>query len=462
MRARLSAVALAAGPTSALLLARCSIVSGTSMNCGMRVAGAMTFTRKLLCTAISAAARLPVATLVCVLVVPSGVGAHGSAAAVTRVVGADADGLRFLALTEGHAARDDSGWRYVCPALYGQDVPGDGLSPDGVQLWLPGVGGLYQIDHAGRVTSQGHPELDADTVVGVAVVAGSLYLHRFTPTGAQVVHLRDGEPEPVWSDERVWHAMVAHGQGLALARADGTSLTVLLLDPDGSVAGTSTHALGDDNPSLRLRSAGGALYVLTTAGSTNALHRVGDAELVTVMDAEVAIMGPVQAGGALIAASGNALVRLDDDTPTPLDTPQPVSCLTSYGGAAYACALHELYALDADGLGARLVTLADLQPPNDPSTECADQWTLFQADLVRTVPGFDGDLAADGVVDGDDDGGGSGGGCRIHRGQRHQSIPALAVLCALLACICRRRPARRGGRCTPGPGGAVARPRPEA
>lgn len=375
--------------------------------------------------------------------------AHGPPASVTGIAARDDAGLRVVTLSEGLGIHLPSGWTWICPAAFGQELMPPAHSLDGKRTFVVGESDLFVLESDGRVVAQSRPDLSRQSVLELAPLGDRLFALRFNGDASDVVALDAPDAGAIWHDAASYQSITPDGDSLWIARTDGATGHAVRLAVDGSVLEDFTFPVNAGDRIARVHRGGGAVYVNTvTSAAGGSLVRVdpeGGAPTVVLSSAQ-SISGPVSTGSSLWAVSDATLHAITEDAATPLSTDYPVSCVAGEGDAAVLCAATQLRALDPSGPQGKIFDLAALVGP-EPFADaglCSAEWEVFRWDLSRagvTVP----DVAPD-AGSGVTPSAGSSSGCA------YAAMPPPAVPWAPMAfagLLVARRLRRRRGSCLP-------------
>lgn len=349
--------------------------------------------------------------------------AHGGPPAIENVLASDGAGPWLAELSEGFAFRGDDGWSFVCPALFGADMPPFSTTIDGA-VWVSGSTDLYTLGADGSLIALDKPELAAPHVLALGALEGALVALRPVPPpdptmrpGTELIRLQGDEEETLFEDPSVfWNVMAVQparsgrGDGMVwLARIDGEGFEVLGLDPMGNELQRAATPWTSSPLSIRLSTAGDEVFahVYDNLGFSlmHVASRTGEvAESTEVARGQRPARGPVELDAELVFAQDEQLLVYRDGVAEPSDSPlgtDTLTCLTR----EHACTASRLYTIDsieqAGGFEPddALLDLEDLAEPAlrpddvDLSQYCTAQWLVFQGDLART-----GIIAGDGGV----------------------------------------------------------------
>lgn len=322
--------------------------------------------------------------------------AHGSPPAVHGPVAVQ-DGAPWLVrLNEGHAIADGTGFRFLCPAAFGRELPPLAIQ-DAERVFVVGATDLHLLEPDGTVRDTAQAELSDGSVVALARLADRAYALRFLPDGSEVVQLDRANSVPLWKDTLGWVSMVAHGEDLIVARVEADRLSWQRVGLDGPADPLGTATLPALQPVVYLRSAGGLLFASVVADRYS-LWRLDAAGATQLFESEAPIEGPVALGsGELRIASRGEPLRLVGDTAEPVAADFGPTCLESLQGRAFGCASEVLWDLQSER---EVFTLEGLAPPwsHEPdASRCEAQWLRYRADLINRglMPRDSSDAGAD-------------------------------------------------------------------
>jgi hypothetical protein len=348
--------------------------------------------------------------------------AHGPPPAVVGVGAADAAGPNLLPLTEGLAARDGEGWRFVCPARWGSSPESPYVIQGASGAWVPGLDDLYQLDAGGRATAAGFPELAASEILDYALDdAGAVVLRRPEAGGSEVWAL--DPPRRIAALALPYDSIAVGGDEVVLAYVEAGAFGVTRVGrSDGVVRADDVVDPGPVTWTPAVRVAGGVTYIIERGPGTTVLDRLDGTTLVPLLSSIVDMHGPVWTADGALAALDGRLTWIDGDTLTPTGEGAVISCLGARDGVAWACADTALVEVRGGVLsGAPLAPIAALSPEGfvdvapEACGDCLAEWVRIAADLGEDDP-LDG-LAACPAPQGDTGAGDSGSekrcGCAI-------------------------------------------------
>jgi hypothetical protein len=387
-------------------------------------------------------ARLTLSICAALSSVASQAAAHGPPAAVTGIAARDDAGPRVVSLTEGFGIRLQSGWRWICPAEFGEELSPPATSADGGTTFVVGQDDLFALDADGGISPQHRPDLSRRSVVSCAALGGRIFALRLVDAGASDIVAFDGA-DAVWHDQLPYASMTPDNDTLWVARIDGAVGYATHLATDGTVIETRTFTVDPGDQVVQVRRVAGVLYatvVTAAAGGKLLLLGEGDGGTQLVLASGAPVGGPVPAGaGSAWAVADGTLQSIAGGTAIPRAIADPVSCVGSFDGAAFLCSQTRLLALDASGAGNELFSLSSLRgrrPPDeltDPVT-CGYQWVIFRGDLTRAGVTIPLDAGADASSTR-----GVSGGCTISRVAGGEPLALMPAVAVFLAMLCRGR-----------------------
>ena len=392
--------------------------------------------------------------------------AHGEPPEVLSLVERDGDGARIVRLNEGLALRTAQGFRYLCPALWGEDAvaPAHALPDGGVVI---GTGsGLWRIAEDGSV--EPHPDpAAAGRVIALAASGNELFALRYRGDAYQVLQVHEDRVQVLFGSVSAFDDLAADGEALQLVGLAGGRLHELRLSFAGDVLSENEAGAPPGAVAALARLAGGTGYALVLTSALSAeLGRIADGSWRVLASGRL-LGGPVEtAEGARFVAVDGELARLDGDSLAPFGDAARVTCLRRHFEFPYACSDYGLRALSPDGLGASLFELEDLGPPElaripaEQRQSCELQWQRYAVDLraigitPRAVGGSPDGGASDAGAAGDaappPRAGGAGqgtsdGGCSIAAagGAAGPFGPALVLAAAAVLAFAGSRRQRR-------------------
>jgi hypothetical protein len=310
--------------------------------------------------------------------------AHGSPPAVQGPVAMQEGAPWLVRLNEGHAIADGAGFRFVCPAAFGRELPPLAIQ-DAEQVYVVGAEDLYVLQPSGVVRDTAQAELSAASVVALARLADHAYALRlrFLPESSELVRLDPTDSVVIWRDTRSWVSMVAHGDGLIVARVEADRLSWQRVGVDGTAQPLGTAVLPALQPVVHLRSAGGLLFAFVIA-ERYSLWRLEAAGASQLFESEAPIEGPVALGsGELRIASHGEARRLTGDTTEPTAAELELTCLESLQGQPFGCASEVLWDLQSEREAFSLERLAPPLPHGPNAARCEAQWLRYRPDLIN-------------------------------------------------------------------------------
>ncbi len=302
------------------------------------------------------------------------------------MVASDADGPSVVRLNEGLAMRAADGWRYLCPALWGEDAVAPALSiPDGPAV-IGGGSGLLLVSPQGAVTR--HPDgAAAGRVLALAASAGGLFALRQSGDLYQVLRVDRDEVAVLFGDTRPWDDLAAGDDSLQLVRLDRDQLRELHLSLAGDTLAEHTAAAPAASVAMLARLEGDAAYALVlTSSLAGELGRIEQGAWRPLVTGRL-LAGPIETAGGWFVAADGELGRFDDERMLPLDEAARATCLRSHGELDYACSDRGLRALAPSGLAGWLFELGELGPPDldrvpqEQRETCTLQWQRYEVDL---------------------------------------------------------------------------------
>jgi hypothetical protein len=399
----------------------------------------------------SAGRRLALAICAALSLATSRADAHGPPAAVTGIAAKDDAGVSVLAFTEGFGIRLPSGWRWICPERFGDELSPPAASADGHTTFVVGQNDLFVLDPDGGIAPQGRPDLSRQTVLSAAALGPRVFALRLLDGGtSDVVALDDAKA--IWRADVPYASMTVDDGSLWVARVDGDAGYATRLATDGSVLETLTFSVDPGDAIVQVRRAAGLLYatvVTINAGGKVLLLADGEGGAQQVaLASETAVQGPVAAGDAgAWATTAGTLEAVAGAQATPLATDAAASCVGTFEGAPFVCEQTHLLSLGAAGPGEEMFDLSSLQgpaPDNEPPYDeqnCIFQWDVFRYDLSRAGITVTSDAGADASTGGD-----GSSGCSVARAPGHAPIWRALPLVGLLLFAARAARARRDRR----------------
>ena len=416
--------------------------------------------------------------------VTGGARAHIGPAAVRAVLAMEEGEPTILLLNEGLALRQDGGFHYVCPAIWGDSEMRDTVVVNG-EILIGADSGLWIFGPDG--SARPHPE--AAAAGGVPLITGASAEHlmqlRLDGDVTQILRADAEQVAIVWSSIARWDTMGVASDFVVLLAMNTGQIQLLRLATDGSELGQESAMGPETGLGPVARFIGERPYItlkrLLDDGSWGVevgLLEEGAWESLAIA---VTFVGPsLGPDGELLVSIDGQLSTFDDHELQALPLETPVNCIDDFEGFIYVCDSVGLREMTTDGPGEPLFELLELQPPlealvpEDKRVMCQQQWELYQQDLAwvgSTLPGADGGVAypgdaganaADAGVTGEDppvgmDAGAAGreaggeemngdsgddGGCRVAgRGGVGSWAPLGWIALALVAVRRRRSPA---------------------
>jgi len=332
------------------------------------------------------------ATLAAVLVIASTAtsSAHGPPVGVTYVAAADAGGPTVVGVSEGLVQRIEGEWRYVCPALFGDELAPMALSLDGERTFVVGTDDLFVLAADGTVTPQNTPQLSRRFVTGLGRVADRIFAFRLADGRTEIVEITYPPSSAIWSDAGGYDSISADDAGFWAARvtADGVG-HLLRLNVEGAVVAQHSFVAEPGEFVLRAMALGDDLYVSTLTGwLTGQLTRLDAAGAqARIVEATEPLRGPLAISSSAGYFIADGVLEAIPDAPTTPVFSERATCLDQLGGRSYLCSRTTLLGLDASGTTDVMLDLAELQGPvagalhADNSGRCTLQWLVFQDDL---------------------------------------------------------------------------------
>jgi hypothetical protein len=313
--------------------------------------------------------------------------AHGEPPEALSLVARDRDEARLVRLNEGLALRTAEGFRYLCPALWGEDAVVPAHAIPGGSAVIGAGSGLLLVSAEGAV--ERHPDPSAaGRVLALAASADGLFALRESGDLHQVLRVHEDRVQVLFGGTQLWDDLAASDQGLQLVRLSGGRLLELRLSLSGDTIAEDGAPVPEGSAAALARLVGDVGYaVLLTSSLTAELGRIEQGRW-RLIQAGQAVGGPVvtAAGDGYVAVDGE-LARFDEQRPLPLGEGAVVRCLRRHFELAYACSDRGLRELAADGLGASLFELDELGPPDlaqlpeDRREACTLQWQRYVIDL---------------------------------------------------------------------------------
>jgi hypothetical protein len=337
--------------------------------------------------------------------------AHGGPPIIEAALAHDGDGPLVVELSEGFALRaEDASWSFVCPALFGVDLPPPSTSIAG-EAWLAAADDLYRIGPSRAPIALGRPDLAGRVLALSALGDAPLVLRLRSPdeavAGSEVVRAEGELVEIIYATPTIWSALAVLQPSrsveaqLWLARLEADSIELLGLTTDGVEIDRQLALLSAEPLSVRLSTAGEHVFAhVVENGGYTLLHVATRGEppftAVEVVHASLPVRGPALRHGEIVLTRDDELLSWTPEagvapSESALGT-QTLTCITP----DLACTSRALY--DADAVEAAngfedadmLLDLAHLAPPelapDDAALrqQCDLQWQVFRADLVRT------------------------------------------------------------------------------
>ncbi len=304
------------------------------------------------------------------------------------IVATDAQGPTIIRLNEGLALRRPDGFRFVCPARWGDDAVVPMQAIPGGPAVIGASGGLYLMHADGTLLPHPAPEAKG-RVLALAATPGTVLALRAAEQ-RELLEVRAETVRVLWRDSEPWEDLAVGPDFVSLARVSDRRVNLLRLSLGGDALAEFSAPLSNAFANVRLRALGSDLYtVLITSSLTFQLGRVAPESWFTLATAQN-IAGPIEvAAGARFAAVDGVLARLDAERVVALDETSTISCLGRVGELSYACGEVGVRRLEASGLGSSLFELSALREPDltsVPEAEratCMLQWQRYTVDLLR-------------------------------------------------------------------------------
>jgi hypothetical protein len=340
--------------------------------------------------------------------------AHGGPPIIEAALAQDEAGPVVVELSEGFAVRTDDGsdvsWSFVCPALFGTDLPPPSASIAG-EAWLAGATDLFRLGLSRGASAALRPDLAGPRVLALEDLDGQPLVLRLRVfdgpvDGSEVIRPEGEDVVIVYGTPVIWSALTvlpARGELPAqiwLARVEADGIELLAVSTDGQELDRQLALLPIEPLAVQLSIAGGHVFAHVTAnGGYTLLHVATRGEPAftaeTVVTAALPVRGPALRGEEILLTRDAELLSWQPGGVEPSDSPlgaQTLTCLTP----EHACTQRALYSADeVERAGSfedaeMLLDLARLGPPqlapNDAELkqQCDLQWMVFRADLVRT------------------------------------------------------------------------------
>jgi hypothetical protein len=416
----------------------------------------------------------------------SSAAAHGGPPVIQRALAGDDRGPFLVELSEGFAVRSEDAWSFVCPALFGADLPPPTASVGG-EGFFAGGDDLYTFGASQAAVAAGHADLAGSRVLSMTVLEGDVVALRLRAAdasgnaGNEIVRLRGGVVETIYESPDYWSSVVALPGGAGadakiwVARAASEGIEVLGLSADGTELDRKLAALPIEALTIRLSVAGEHVFAhVGENGGYSLLHvaTLGEpafeAKLAT--SALLPFAGPALRGEDVLFMRDGELLRWTTEGSEAFDSAlgaEPLTCLTPEHACSASGRLYDVDDVEQAGSfdsAEALFDLAQLAGPQlmpaaqEHKNACNLQWIVFRADLVRAgimqlggggssadagVPDAtvtDADVAPDGAMPapGEPD----SGGCAVRSAPDARGAWWLA--CFALAALCVRRGRFRG------------------
>jgi hypothetical protein len=313
----------------------------------------------------------------------------GLACAARTASARDDEGPRVVTLSEGLGIRLSSGWYWICPSAFGQELAPPAQSVDGKRTFVVGENDLFVLESDGAVVAQSRPDLSRQSVVELALLGDRIFALRSSADASDIVALDAPDAGPIWGDTAAYQSISPDGDSLWVARVAGTVGYLVRLGPDGSTRETLTFAVNPGDRPVRVQRVGGAAYlnmVTSMAGGTLSRLDADSGTPALVLSSPQPISGPVTTGGTSAwAVSDTLLQTIGQDAAAPVSTGYAVSCVAGSAGAAVLCAGTRLLGLAPAGPQGELFRLASLvgPAPFPDAGPCAADWEVFRWDLSR-------------------------------------------------------------------------------
>ena len=213
------------------------------------------------CAHIASTTLLQAIAIAIALLTVSSARAHGGPPIVEGVLAVDGDGPWLVKLSEGFALRSaDGDWSFVCPALFGADVPPVNATVAG-QVSVAGSMDLHRLSAEPSVHALNRPDLSGTRVLALAALDDALLALRLAPSGdgggssgTELVRFRDDVLD-TFSKTRVL-------QRSGSCRPHSTPASAALVAGSRIVGSRSWLVLGGDELSgTRDRVAGGGVSI---------------------------------------------------------------------------------------------------------------------------------------------------------------------------------------------------------
>jgi hypothetical protein len=335
-------------------------------------------------------ASMKTATLICMLALPlisATARAHRGPAVVLSLLAWEQDAPSVFRLNEGLAQRRDTGWQYVCPALWGDDNITPAAVIEGGPVVIGGSTGLFLLDEQGAVTE--HPDVASrGFVIGFARGGGQLFALRMGENAPEVVRVTAVAVERVWSGPGAFSALAAEDSALHVLGIDGDQLLHVQLSLDGGELASERIATPEPFVGLSARVIASDLYITAVTFMGLQLGQIEQGAWALRCTGGDNLSGPVEVDGQRLVTINGKLTKLAGGCSEVVATPEYVSCVGQEAGHSYACTKSGANTLAAEGVGVALFGLGDLQPPDlgsaspEQASICTAQWNRYQEDLL--------------------------------------------------------------------------------
>jgi hypothetical protein len=343
---------------------------------------------------------------------PSMAAAHRGPAVVLSLLAWGEAGAQVLVLNEGLAFRAPDGWRYVCPALWGEDDITPAAALEAGPVVIGAASGLFLLDPSnGLVTA--HPDPAAQgPVIWFAHGGGALFALRKRGDLTEVLRIAADRVEVLWSDPQTWLTIAADASELHVLGVEGDQLHHVRLSQQGVPLAREQASTPERFVGMSARVVRNELYVIASTQSGPELGQIVQGAWVSHCKGGGGLTGPVESEGELWVTIDSRLSKLEDRCAAIVPTPEPVSCVGDDAARSYACTKSGLHTLAGASLGDAIFELRQLGPPNlvglapEQCSSCESQWWRYRSDLFSLG-------VLDGATTATETGGGDSDACSV-------------------------------------------------
>ncbi|MDD9968079.1 MAG: hypothetical protein OXR73_17715 [Myxococcales bacterium] len=343
-------------------------------------------------------------TLAVVATMASVAAAHGASPGVIDVASMDDGGHpRVARITEGLIQQRGDSWQYVCPIQFGRELSPLARSPGGERTLVVGTAGLFILEPDGTVTPAGPPELSRATVLSLVALGDSLLALNFAEGASQLLRLDlDDLPDAmedlpvIWEANGLYQSLSAGPDHVWVAGMMETTAVAVKLAADGTKLDERSFTTETTGSVIHVASISTGTFASIIARDGKRLVRLSsdasERSTTVVLESKSPVFGPIvsPSGPTWVAAQGR-LYRLNGTQTVEVETGAITTGLVSHGATDFLLAGLRTHHLDADGPGATLIDLAQLQGPQlravrmDLRDRCQAEWARARLDIEEAI-----------------------------------------------------------------------------